>query len=73
MPLRLNPGLIETEMTDQFDFSFMPTKMTIAGEVARAGIKNPGGKSQVVPGFMNNFIKPYNQILPDQRSGCVHF
>ena len=54
--MSLNPGLTETEMTDQFDFSFMPTKMTTAGEVARAGIKNPGGKSQVVPGFMNNLL-----------------
>lgn len=54
--LVLNPGLTETEMTSNNDFSGMPMKLMKPNLVAKSAIDALGKKVLVTPGFMNNMM-----------------
>ncbi len=54
--LVLNPGLTETEMTSNNDFSGMPMKLMKPDLVAKSAIDALGKRTLVTPGFMNNVM-----------------
>lgn len=54
--LALNPGLTETEMTANNDFSGIPMKLMKPVLVAKSAINALGKQVLVTPGFMNNMM-----------------
>ena len=54
--LVLNPGLTDTEMTSNNDFSAIPMKLMKPDMVAKSAIDAIGKKILVTPGFMNNMM-----------------
>jgi short-subunit dehydrogenase len=54
--ITLNPGLTETEMVADYDFSAMPMKFMKPGPVAKSALDNLGKSVRVTPGAMNNIM-----------------
>ena len=54
--ITLNPGLTETEMVADYDFSGLPMKLMKPAPVAKSALDNLGKSARVTPGAMNNVM-----------------
>lgn len=71
--LALNPGLTETEMTANNDFSGMPMKLMKPAPVAKSAIDALGKKTLVTPGFMNNMMNWMSKRIMSRKMNTNMF
>ncbi len=71
--LTLNPGLTETEMTADNDFSGMPMKLMKPDVVAKTAIDALGKKVLVSPGFMNNMLNWMSKRIMSRKMNTNMF
>jgi len=71
--LVLNPGLTDTEMTSNYDFSGMPMKLMKPDLVAQSAIDALGKKVLVTPGFMNNMMNWMSKRIMSRKMNTKMF
>lgn len=71
--LALNPGLTETEMTADYDFSAMPMKLMKPEKVARTALHCLGRRTLATPGKMNNMMNFFAKHLMSRQMNTKMF
>ena len=71
--LTLNPGLTDTEMTANNDFSGMPMKLMKPNVVAKTAINALGKKVLVTPGVMNNIMNWMSKRIMSRKMNTSMF
>jgi len=71
--LILNPGLTETEMTANNDFSGLPMKLMKPADVVRPAINALGKKTLITPGFMNKMMKGMSKRIMSRSMNTKMF
>jgi uncharacterized protein len=71
--LVLNPGLTDTELTANNDFSGMPFKLMRAEESAKAAIEALGNQVLVTPGTMNNVMNWMSKRIMSRKMNTNMF
>lgn len=71
--ITLNPGLTDTEMTANHDFSGMPMKLMKPAPVAKSVIDALGKKVLVTPGFMNKMMNWMSKRIMGRKMNTKMF
>ncbi len=71
--LALNPGLTETEMTANYDFSSMPMKLMKPEKVVRTALHCLGRRTLATPGKMNNMMVFFSKHLMNRQMNTNMF
>lgn len=71
--LTLNPGLTDTEMIANNDFSAMPMKLMKPAPVAKSALDALGKKVLVTPGFMNNMMNGMSKRIMSRKMNTKMF
>ncbi len=71
--LVLNPGLTDTEMTADNDFSVMPMKLMRPDIVARTAVEALGRKVLVTPGMMNRMMVGMSKRMMSRQMNTKMF